>query len=227
MPDPTYEPLVWDQIGERLYQIGVSNGVLFPYDTSNSSYGNGVAWNGLVNVTEKPSGAEASPLYADNIKYLDLISNEQYGLSIEAFMYPDEFKACNGESELATGVSIGQQKRSMFGFSWMSKIGNDTDGNDHGYIIHLAYGCRAGVTEQGHATINESAEAPTMSWEVSTTPIEVAGFKPTAHIAINSLKVNNDTKMTTLKNKIWGSTTNPPTMPTISDLLTIFGSGNG
>lgn len=225
MPDPTYTPLTWDQTGERLYETGVDHGVLYVYD--NGAYGDGVAWNGLTNVSEKPSGAEATPLYADNIKYLNLMSNEEFGATIEAYTYPDEFAECDGSAEIATGVVIGQQKRKTFGFSYRTKIGNDTDGNDHGYKYHIVYGCQAAPTEKGYGTINDSPEAITFSWEVTTTPIEVAGKKPTAHITIDTTKVNDPTKIAALEAKLYGSTSAPAKLPTIAELLTIFGTGNG
>ena len=226
-PTPVYTPLTWDDAGKRLYETGVDRGVLYVYDPETSWYGNGVAWNGLTNVSESPSGAEPTPLYADNIKYLNLISNEEFGATVEAYTYPDEFAECDGSAEIATGVAIGQQKRKTFALAYRTKIGNDTDGNDHGYKIHLIYGCTAAPTEKGYATINDSPEAITFSWEISTTPIEVAGFKPTACITIDSTKVNNSTKMTALEAKLYGTTEAPPTIPTIAQLLTIFSPGNG
>lgn len=223
MPDPTeYTILTWDQVGERYFETGVDRGVLYVYD--NNAYGKGVAWNGLTNVSENPSGAEATALYADNIKYLNLISNEDFGCTIEAYTYPDEFAQCDGSAEIATGVIIGQQKRKTFGFSYRTKIGSDTDGNDHGYKIHIVYGCTAAPTEKSYATINDSPEAITFSWEITTIPIEVTGYKPTACIVIDSTKVNDDTKMKALTDLLWGSTSNDPTLPTIAQLLTIFGS---
>lgn len=223
MPDPTYTILSWDQTGERIYETGVDRGVLFVYDPTQNWYGKGVAWNGLTNVSEKPSGAEPTPLYADNIKYLNLISNEDFAATIEAYTYPDEFAECDGSAELATGVMLGQQKRKTFALAFRTKIGNDTDGNDHGYKIHLVYGCMAAPTEKGYATINDSPEAITFSWEVSTTPIDVGtGFKPTASITIDSTKVNDETKMKKLTDYIWGSATNDPTMPTIAKLQELF-----
>lgn len=220
--DPTYTPLTWDQTGERFYETGVSHGVLYVY--SNGAYGEGIAWNGLTNVSEKPTGAEATALYADNIKYLNLISNEEFGCTIEAYTYPDEFAECDGSASIATGVVIGQQKRKTFGFSYQTRVGNDVDGSDKGYKIHIVYGCTAAPTEKGYATINDSPEAITFSWEVTTTPIDVTGYKPTACITIDSTKVNDDTKMTALKTLLYGSTTAPAAMPTIAQLLTIFGT---
>lgn len=226
-PTPAYTPLTWDDAGKRLYETGVDRGVLYVYDSATNWYGDGVAWNGLTNVSESPSGAEPTPLYADNIKYLNLISNEEFGATVEAYTYPDEFAECDGSAEIATGVAIGQQKRKTFALAYRTKIGNDTDGNDHGYKIHLIYGCTAAPTEKGYATINDSPEAITFSWEISTTPIDVAGYKPTACIIIDSTKVNNSTKMTALEAKLYGTTEAPPAMPTIAQLLTIFGKGNG
>ena len=222
MPDPTYAPLVWDQTGERFYETGVDHGVLFVYDATTKQYGEGIAWNGLTNVSEKPSGAEATALYADNIKYLNLISNEEFGATIEAYTYPDEFAECDGSASLAEGVLIGQQKRKTFAFSYQTKIGNDVDGSDKGYKIHIVYGCLAAPTEKGYATINDSPEAITFSWEVTTTPVEVEGFKPTACVTIDSTKADA-TKLETLKAWLYGSTQNNSTLPTIEKLLDIFG----
>ena len=223
---PTYAPLVWDQTGERLYETGVDRGVLYVFD--NGAYGAGVAWNGLTNVSEKPSGAEATALYADNIKYLNLISNEEFGATIEAYTYPDEFAQCDGSASIATGVVVGQQKRKTFGFSYRTRVGNDTDGNDFGYKIHLIYGCMAAPTEKGYATVNDSPEAITFSWEITTTPIEVTGYRPTACITIDSTKVNDSAKMTALEAMLYGTTESAPTLPTIAQLLTIFGTtGDG
>lgn len=224
---PTYAPLTWDDTGKRFYETGVDRGVLYVYDSENSVYGAGVAWNGLTNVSEKPSGAEPTALYADNIKYLNLISNEEFGATVEAYTYPDEFAECDGSAEIATGVVVGQQKRKTFGLAYRTKVGNDTDGNDHGYKIHLIYGCTAAPTEKGYATINDSPEAITFSWEISTTPIEVPGLRPTACIIIDSTKVNDDAKMTALEAMLYGTTEAAPTLPTIAQLLTIFGTGNG
>ena len=193
--------LKWDQSGERLYETGVSNGVLYPL--TNGAYPEGVAWNGLTAVNENPSGAEATPLYADNIKYLNLMSAEEFGATIEAYMYPDEFGECNGEAELANGVSIGQQTRKLFGMSYQTKIGSDQN-NDLGYKIHLIYGALAAPSEKAYATVNDSPEAITFSWEISTTPVEVEGFKPTATIVIDSTKVDADA-LTRLKNILYGT----------------------
>ena len=193
--------LKWDQAGEKFYETGVSNGVLYPL--TNGAYPEGVAWNGLTAVNENPSGAEATPLYADNIKYLNLMSAEEFGATIEAYTYPDEFGACNGEAELAAGVSIGQQARKLFGLSYQTKVGNDQN-NDLGYKIHLIYGALAAPSEKAYATVNDSPEAITFSWEVSTTPVEVEGFKPTASLVIDSTKVDADA-LTRLKNVLYGT----------------------
>lgn len=181
--------LVWDKTGERLYETGVKQGVLYPIDNK-GTYPKGVAWNGLTNVTESPSGAEATALYADDIKYLNLISTEEFGGTIEAYTYPDEFAECDGSASLATGVYIGQQPRKTFGFSYRTTLGNDVDNNNYGYKLHLVYGALASPSEKAYATINDSPEAITFSWEFSTTPVNVTGFKPTACITIDSIKVD-------------------------------------
>ena len=199
--------IVWDQIGERYYETGVKNGVLYVYDTENKKYGTGVAWNGLTAVTESPSVAEATALYADDIKYLNLMSNEEFGGTIEAYTYPDEFKACNGEVDLVPGLTIGAQTRKTFGFSYRTTVGNDTDGNDYGYKLHLVYGALAAVSEKAYATINDSPEAITFSWEFTTTPVEVKvgnkTYKPTACITIDSTKVSAE-KMAALEAVLYG-----------------------
>ena len=181
--------LVWDKTGERLYETGVDHGVLYPIQAG-GLYNKGVAWNGLTAVTESPSGAEASPIYADNIKYLNLMSAEEFGATIEAYTYPDEFAECDGSAELGTGVMIGQQTRKYFGLAYKTVIGNDTEGNAHGYKIHLIYGAQAAPSEKAYATINDSPEAITFSWELTTSPIEVTGFKPTASLVIDSTKID-------------------------------------
>lgn len=213
--------LVWDKTGERFYETGVEKGVLYPQVSG--AYPNGVAWNGLTAVTESPSGAEATPLYADNIKYLNLMSNEEFGATIEAYTYPDEFAECDGSAELSEGVRVGQQTRKTFGMSYVTRKGNDTEGTDHGYIIHLIYGALAAPSEKAYATINDSPEAITFSWEVSTTPVEVTGMKPTACITIDSTKVDGG-KLATLEGKLYG--TDEPsgnaTLPLPDEIATIF-----
>lgn len=181
--------LVWDATGERQFETGVDHGVLFVRDNT-GAYPTGVAWNGLTTVTESPSGAESNPQYADNIKYLNLVSAEEFGATIEAFTYPDEFGACDGSAEPEDGVIIGQQARATFGFVYRTKVGNDTEGQDAGYKLHLVYGCLAAPSEKAYATVNDSPEAITFSWEVTTTPVNVTGYKPTASLTIDSTKVD-------------------------------------
>ena len=181
--------LIFDKTGERFFETGVNKGVLYVQDT-NGAYPQGVAWNGLTAVTESPSGAEATPLYADNIKYLNLMSTEEFGATVEAYTYPDAFAACNGEMSVAEGVSVGQQTRKAFGMAYQTKIGNDIEGTELGYKIHLIYGALAAPSEKAYATINDSPEAITFSWELSTTPVEVSGGKPTATLVIDSTKVS-------------------------------------
>lgn len=180
--------LTWDQTGEKLYETGVQKGVLYPMD--GAVYGKGVAWNGLTAVNETPSGAESTKLYADDIKYLDIRSAEEFGATIEAYSSPDEFDACDGTAELADGVNIGQQNRKGFGFCYRSTIGNDTEYNNYGYKIHIIYGLTAAPSERSYSSVNDSPETATLSWEVSSTPVSVAGFKPTSIVTINSKKIN-------------------------------------
>lgn len=213
--------LIWDKTGERYYETGVKNGVLYTVDAE-GKYTKGVAWNGLTAVTESPSGAEANPLYADDIKYLNLMSAEEFGCTIEAYTYPDEFGACNGETELVPGVKIGQQKRSTFGFSYRTSLGNDVDGSDYGYKIHVVYGCLASPSEKAYATINDSPEAITFSWEVTTTPVSVDGFKPTAHLEIDSTKIDAE-KLALLEAKLYGSETEEATLPLPSEIAELIG----
>lgn len=214
--------LVWDAIGERYYETGVKKGVLYVMEAG--AYGNGVAWNGLTAVTEAPSGAEATPLYADDIKYLNLMSAEEFGGTIEAYTYPDEFKVCNGEAELAVGVSIGQQARKAFGFCYRTVLGNDTENNEHGYKLHLVYGAQASVSEKAYATINESPEPITFSWEFTTTPVEVAGFKPTSIVTIDSTKCD-PAKLAALEAKLYGSEDAEPTLPLPDEVATLMAAG--
>ena len=211
--------LTWDASGERLYETGVKQGVLYVMDSN--SYGNGVAWNGLTAITESPSGAESTPLYADDIKYLDLRSTEEFGATIEAYTYPDEFAACDGSASLADGVSIGQQARKMFGLCYRTTVGNDTDGTDHGYKLHLIYGATASPSEKAYETINDSPEAITFSWEITTTPVSVTGFKPTASITIDSTKAD-PTCLAALEEKLYGGTSTEPTLPLPDEVKTIM-----
>ena len=193
--------LTWDDLGKRFYETGVKQGVL--YLQVSGAYPKGVAWNGLTAVTESPSGAEPTPLYADDIKYLELTSNEEFGCTIEAYTYPDEFKACNGEATLAEGVTIGQQTRVPFGFCYKTVLGNDEKKNDYGYKLHLVYGATASVSEKAFQTINDSPEAITFSWEVTTTPVAVKGFKPTAILTIDSTTIAAE-KLTALEDILYG-----------------------
>ena len=195
--------IVWDQTGEKLYETGVKNGVLYP-QAEGGTYPKGVAWNGLTAVTESPSGAEATALYADDIKYLNLVSAEEFGATIEAYMYPKEFEECDGTAEIAPGVSIGQQARKTFGMSYKTTLGNDVDNNDYGYKLHIIYGALASPSEKGYATINDSPEAITFSWEVKTTPVAVNGFKPTASLVIDSTKVKPE-KLKALEDILYGT----------------------
>lgn len=214
--------LIWDAIGERYYETGVKKGVL--YVMEGASYGAGVAWNGLTAVTESPSGAEATPLYADDIKYLNLTSNEDFGGTIEAYTYPDEFKACNGEAELVSGVVLGQQPRKAFGFCYRTILGNDTEENEHGYKLHLVYNAKAAVSEKAYATINDSPEAITFSWEFTTTPIEVEGFKPTSVVTIDSTKVDAS-KLAALEAKLYGSDDEEPTLLMPDEIVELLAAG--
>ena len=194
--------LVWDKTGERLYETGVKQGVLYPMDAK-GTYPKGVPWNGLTNVTESPSGAEATALYADDIKYLNLMSNEEFGGTIEAYTYPDEFAECDGSASIATGVYIGQQPRKTFGLCYRTTLGNDVESNAHGYKLHLVYGALASPSEKAYSTINDNPEAVTFSWEFSTTPVNVTGFKPTACLTIDSTKVGAE-KLAALEKILYG-----------------------
>lgn len=212
--------LIWDAAGERYYETGVKKGVLYPQ--VGATYPKGVAWNGLTAVTESPSGAEATPLYADDIKYLELMSKEDFGGTIEAYMYPDEFKACNGEADLTTGVSIGQQTRQGFGFCYRTIIGNDTEKDAHGYKLHLVYGAMAAVSEKAYASVNDSPEAITFSWEFTTTPVEVTGHEPTSIVTIDSTKVAAE-KLKALEDVLYGSESEEARLPLPDEVLTIMG----
>lgn len=212
--------LSWDNTGERLYETGVDRGVLYPF--SNSAYQAGVVWNGLSVVNENPSGAEESPIYADNIKYLSLYSVEEFGMTIEAYMYPDEFRACQGSTELLPGVTIQQQDREKFGFSYRTLVGNDAEGTKLGYKIHLVYGCMAGVSEEENATVNDSPEAKTFSWEVTTTPVTVTGAdKPTATMVIDSTKVTA-AQLTAIEDILYGTDTEDARLPLPDEVVSIL-----
>ena len=217
--------IVWDQTGEKLYETGVKNGVLYP-QAEGGTYPKGVAWNGLTAVTESPSGAEATALYADDIKYLNLVSAEEFGATIEAYMYPKEFEECDGTAEIAPGVSIGQQARKTFGMSYKTTLGNDVDNNDFGYKLHIIYGALASPSEKGYATINDSPEAITFSWEVKTTPVAVKGFKPTASIVIDSTKVKAE-KLKALEDILYGTTDVEPRLPLPDEIAELMKEAAG
>ena len=194
--------LKWDETGKRLYETGTKMGVLYPQN-EDGSYPKGVAWNGLMSVTESPSGAEASALYADDAKYLELYSNEEFGFTIGAYTYPDEFAECDGSAEVAKGVQLGQQPRKAFGLSYRTIIGNDTKGSDYGYKLHLVYGAKASPSERSYASVNDSPEALELSWECTTTPVAVTGHKPSAHIEIDSTKIDEG-KLTKIEDILYG-----------------------
>ncbi len=212
--------LTWNAAGERLFETGVSQGVLYQ-QASNGTYPLGVAWNGLVGVTESPSGAEATPFYADNTKYLNLLSAEEFGATIEAFTYPDEFAACDGSAEATPGVLVGQQARKTFGLVYKTQLGNDIDGADHGYKLHLVYGCKAAPSEKAYTTINDSPEAITLSWQLTTTPVAVANMKPTACLTIDSTKVD-PVKLALLEDELFGTVTDPANLILPDAVIAIF-----
>lgn len=217
--------LSWDKTGERYYETGVDHGVLYKPNTT-GVYDTGFAWNGLVSVTESPSGAESNPQYADNIKYLNLVSAEEFGATVEAFTYPDEFAECDGTATPSTGVSVGQQSRKTFGLSYRTRLGNDLDGTDHGYKLHLVYGALAAPSEKAYSTINDSPEAITFSWELTTTPVEVGTvnsvtYKPTSSLTIDSTKVDADA-LATLEDFLYGTAGTDPSLPSPADVLALF-----
>lgn len=213
--------LTWDDTGKKIYETGVDRGVLYPIATG-TTYGTGISWNGLTAVNESPSGAESNPQFADNIKYLDLTSAEEFGFTIEAFTYPVEFEECDGSAQLAEGVTIGQQTRKMFGFSYRSLVGNDTQGTDYGYKIHLVYGCKASPSEKSRSTVNDSPEAITFSWEITTTPVNVNGHKPTSHLVVDTT-VAQAGKVTALETKLYGDdSSGTPTLPMPDEVYTMF-----
>lgn len=223
--------IVWDETGKRFYETGVEKGVLYPRDAT-GAYPLGVAWNGLINITESPSGAEPTPLYASNTKYLTLMSVEELGLSIEAYTYPDEFMKCDGSAELAEGVLVGQQTRDVFGLCYKTLLGNDVKGDSYGYKLHLIYGCLAAPSEKGYATVNDSPEAITFSWEVTTTPVPVPGFKPSASIVIDSTTVE-PTKLAALEEILYGKDAGaegtpaavPARLPLPEEVLSLLSAG--
>lgn len=224
--------LVWDQIGERVYETGVSRGVLYPMNNS-GAYPNGVAWNGLTSVSESPEGADVEDVYADNIKYLQLQATETFGATIEAYTYPDEFALCDGSVELAAGVIAGQQPRKSFGLCYRTEVGNDVMGEAYGYKLHLIYGCKAQPSEKSYETINDSPEAIQFSWEVKTTPVNVTGQKATSSITIDSTKVNNPDIMAALEDILYGTDASgssegtAPRLPLPDEIVAIFEAAEG
>ena len=211
--------LVWDKTGERLYETGVKNGVLYPM--VDGAYPKGIVWNGLTAVTESPSGAEATPLYADDIKYLNLMSAEEFGATVEAYTYPDEFAECDGSASLGAGVTIGQQPRKTFGLSYKTTVGNDVDNDNHGYKLHLIYGAMASPSEKAYSTINDSPEAITFSWELTTTPVNVTGFKPTASLTIDSTKID-PAKLAAIEALLYGSESGEAKLPLPDEIAEIL-----
>lgn len=212
--------LTWDDSGSRFYETGVDRGVL--YIPTAGVYDNGVAWNGIVSVTESPSGAEPSPQYADNIKYLNLYSTEEFSATLEAFTYPSEFEQFDGMVSPEVGMTLGQQSRGVFGLSFRTKVGNDVDGEDHGYKLHLLYGCQASPSEKAYNTINDSPEAITFSWEINTTPAQATGYKPVSLITIDSRTVNA-TNLQTLEDELYGATV-APKLGTPDEVIAIIGA---
>lgn len=212
--------LMWDQEGKRLYETGVEKCALYPRDTT-GAYPKGVAWNGITTVTESPSGAEATPIYADNNKYLNLFSTEELGLTIEAYTYPDEFAECDGSASIVEGVYAGQQRRTSFGLAYKTLLGNDVAGTDHGYRLHLVYGCTASPSEKGFSTVNDSPEAISFSWSVTTTPVEVAGLRPTALLTIDSTKVEKS-KLKALEDVLYGTDSGTPRLPLPNEVKTLL-----
>ena len=210
--------LVWDKTGERLYETGVKNGVLYPM--VDGTYPKGIVWNGLTAVTESPSGAEATPLYADDIKYLNLMSAEEFGATVEAYTYPDEFAECDGSASLGAGVTIGQQPRKTFGMSYKTTVGNDVDNDNHGYKLHLIYGAMASPSEKAYSTINDSPEAITFSWELTTTPVNVTGFKPTASLTIDSTKIAPE-KLAAIEALLYGDESTEAKLPLPDEIAAI------
>ena len=212
--------IVWDAVGDHIFETGVRNGVLYLKDAQ-GAYNTGVAWNGLTSVSESPEGAEPTDLYADDIKYLSLMSAENFKATIEAYTYPVEFEECDGSATIAKGVVIGQQSRKPFGLCYRTAIGNDTDGNEHGYKLHIVYGCQASPSEKQYSTINDSPDAVTFSWEVSTTPVNVNGKKPTATLIIDSTKADK-AKLTALEAILYGAESTEPRLPLPDEIATLM-----
>lgn len=213
--------LVWDKVGEHYYETGVKKGVYYQLDTSTNTYPKGVAWNGLMAVTQSPSGAESNPYYADDIKYLEIRSAEDFGATIEAYTYPEEFAESDGSAHPVAGVTIGQQTRKAFGFSYVTTIGNDTEGVDHGYKIHLVYNATASPSERNYQTINDNPEPNALSWEVATTPINITGYRPVAHLEIDSTKVDA-TKLAAFEKVLYGDTDTDARLPLPDEVIGMF-----
>ena len=222
---PTNTPITWDATGERMFETGVDHGVLYVLDSATNTYGNGVAWNGLTGVTERPDGAEPTDLWADNIKYATLRSAETFGLTIEAYTYPDEFGECDGSASPVDGVHIGQQSRKPFGFSYRTKVGSDTDTEANMYKIHVVYNCTASPSERSYETINDSPDAITFSWEVTTTPVNVTGYKPTSEITIDVWKLDSSKKKA-LEDALYGTSSKAGTLPAPDALLALVGGSS-
>lgn len=215
--------LVWDEVGKRIYETGVEKGVLYPIQEG-GQYSKGFAWNGLSGLTENPSGAEPTAVYADNIKYLNLMSAEEFDATLEAYTYPDKFEECDGSRSIANGVTVGQQKRKMFGLCYRTKIGNDVEGDDYGYKLHLVYGAMAKPSSKAYKTASDNPEAITMSWDLTTTPVAVAGMKPTAHLEIDSTKTD-PTKLAALEKILYGSAESEPRLPLPDEIKTLMSVG--
>lgn len=211
--------LVWDDTGKHLFETGVQKGVLYPQ--VGGAYPKGVVWNGLSSVTESPSGAESNPVYADDIKYLNLVSAEEFGATVEAYTYPDEFANCDGSAEISPGILIGQQERQKFGLCYRTVLGNDTEGNAYGYKLHIIYNATASPSEKQYQTINDSPEAITFSWELSTTPTNVDGHKPTASLVIDSTKVD-EAKLKKLEDKLYGTESAEASLPTPNEIIALL-----
>lgn len=216
--------IVWDQTGEKLFETGVRNCVLY-VQNADGTYPKGVAWNGITAISESPSGAESTALYADDAKYLNLISNEEFGASITAYMYPDEFMQCDGSADLADGVYVGQQARKPFGLSYRTTVGNDTEANEHGYKLHIIYGCLASPSEKSYSTINDSPEAIEFSWEVKTTPVPVTGKKVTATVVIDSTKIKNTAALAALEEALYGTEEKEAYLPLPDEIAAMFAQG--
>lgn len=211
--------LIWDDTGKHLFETGVQKGVLYPQ--VKGAYPKGVVWNGLTSVTESPSGAESNPHYADDIKYLNLVSAEEFGATVEAYTYPDEFANCDGSAEISPGILVGQQERQKFGLCYRTVLGNDTEGNAYGYKLHIIYNATASPSEKQYQTINDSPEAITFSWELSTTPTNVDGHKPTASVVIDSTKVD-ETKLKKLEDKLYGTESEEASLPTPNEIIALL-----